>query len=88
MDTKDNSRYNIGQKMMDILDPKATDNLKEMMKEICPEMVDYVVEFAYGDIMAREGLDLRTRELTIIAAICAMGGREKELKIHIKKAAA
>ncbi len=70
---------------MDKLNPEATNNLAKMMEGIAPDMVDMVVDFAYGEVMAREGLDLETRELCIIASLAAMGV-ETELKIHLRKA--
>ena len=70
--------------MMDRLDPTATERLKTMVADIAPELVDFVVNFAYGEIMGREGLDLETRELCIIASLTAMGC-EPELKMHLRK---
>lgn len=43
----------------------------------------YVVEFAFGDIYSRKGLNLRDRELATVAALTAMGGREPQLRVHI-----
>lgn len=46
----------------------------------------YIVEFAFGDIYSREGLSLRDRELATVAALTAMGGRDPQLKVHIRAA--
>lgn len=46
----------------------------------------YIVEFAFGDIYSREGLNLRDRELATVATLTAMGGREPQLKVHISAA--
>ena len=70
---------------MDKLNPKATNRLSKMMEGVAPDMVDMVLDFAYGEVMSREGLDLKTRELCIIASLAAMG-LEVELKIHVRKA--
>ena len=43
----------------------------------------YIVEFAFGDVYSREGLNLRDRELATVAMLAAMGGREPQLKVHI-----
>ena len=43
----------------------------------------YIVEFAFGDIYSRKGLNLRDRELATVAALTAMGSREPQLKVHI-----
>lgn len=85
MDKEKHTRKKIGQNMMDRLDPRATSRLKDMIGQIAPDMVDFVIDFAYGEVMSREGLDLPTRELCIISSLVAMGC-EPELKIHIRKA--
>ncbi len=46
----------------------------------------YIVEFAFGDIYSRDGLSLRDRELATVATPTAMGGREPQLKVHVRAA--
>lgn len=46
----------------------------------------YIVEFAFGDIYSRDGLSLRDRELATVSALTAMGGREPQLKVHVRAA--
>ena len=44
----------------------------------------YIVEFAFGDIYRREGLGLREREIVTIASLVALGGREHQLRMHLR----
>jgi 4-carboxymuconolactone decarboxylase len=44
----------------------------------------YIVEFAFGDIYSRDGLSLRDRELATVAILTAMGGREPQLRVHLR----
>jgi 4-carboxymuconolactone decarboxylase len=44
----------------------------------------YIVEFAFGDIYSRDGLGLREREIATIAMLTAMGGREPQLRVHLR----
>lgn len=44
----------------------------------------YIVEFAFGDIYSRDGLSLRDRELATVAVLTAMGGREPQLRVHLR----
>lgn len=53
------------------------------LKEISPALADAIVEFAFGDIHDRPGLDLKTRELVIVSALAAQSGLETELRSHI-----
>lgn len=54
-----------------------------------PDMAETLVEWAYGRHYAREGLDLRTRQLCTVAALTAMGGQTApQLKVNIEHALA
>lgn len=55
----------------------------ESLKDIAPDLADWVLEFAYGDVMARPGLDKRTRQLATVAALTAMGTAAPQLKVHM-----
>ncbi|WP_245590407.1 carboxymuconolactone decarboxylase family protein [Aneurinibacillus terranovensis] len=46
----------------------------------------YIVEFAFGDIYSREGLNLREREIATVGMLTVLGGREPQLKVHIRAA--
>ena len=41
------------------------------------------MEFPFGDIYSRPGLDLRTREIATVGALTAMGTAPPQLKVHI-----
>lgn len=43
----------------------------------------YIAEFAYGDIHSRGGLESRERQIATIAMLTALGGRERQLRLHI-----
>ncbi len=55
--------------------------------EIAPDFARMTIEFALGDIYARDGLDLRSRELVAIAALAAVGNARPQLRIHVESAA-
>lgn len=62
------------------------EKVMEKVTQIAPDMARYIVEFAYGDIYCRPGLDLRTRSLATVAALTAMGNANVELKPHLQGA--
>jgi 4-carboxymuconolactone decarboxylase len=45
-----------------------------------------LVEFPYGDIYTRPGLDLKSREIATIAALTALGNATPQLKVHVHAA--
>ena len=46
-------------------------------------MAHYVVEFIFGDIHCRSGLDLKTREIAAVVALVSRGGVEPQLRAHL-----
>jgi 4-carboxymuconolactone decarboxylase len=55
----------------------------EGLRDIAPDLADWIVDFSYGDVMSRPGLDRRTRQLATIAALAALGHCAPQLKVHI-----
>ncbi|WP_227439044.1 carboxymuconolactone decarboxylase family protein [Methylobacterium sp. W2] len=58
----------------------------QSLNDIAPDLGRYIVEFAYGDVFTRPGLDLKTREIATVAALTAMGNARPQLKVHMKAA--
>ena len=54
--------------------------------DIAPDLVTFAIDFAFGEVLARPGLDVRTRELCTVAALCALGHAEPQLKWHVEAA--
>jgi 4-carboxymuconolactone decarboxylase len=55
----------------------------ESLRDIAPDLADWIVEFSYGDVMTRPGLDRRSRQLATVAALTALGNAAPQLKVHI-----
>jgi len=56
------------------------------LDDIAPELGAWIADFAYGDVVSRPGLDLRSRELATVAALTALGNARPQLEAHIKGA--
>src|SRR4051812_30987792 len=56
------------------------------MKDICPDFATMTIEWAMAGIMARPGLDLRTRELILVASCATLGHVTPQLRAHIDAA--
>ncbi|HDX9149852.1 TPA: carboxymuconolactone decarboxylase family protein [Klebsiella michiganensis] len=76
-------RYTIGREMLQRVDGKGGDAVVNSLKDIAPDFARYLIEFPFGDIYARPGLDLRSREIATIAALTALGNAVPQLKVHI-----
>ncbi len=45
---------------------------------------DWVVDFAFGDVHTRPGLDVRERELIIVAVLSTLGACDPQVRAHIR----
>jgi 4-carboxymuconolactone decarboxylase len=76
-------RYERGEKLLRKIDgDKVADNLIARYENLAPDFTRYLVEFAFGEIYAREG-DLKHRELVAIASLATMGGCDSQLETHV-----
>lgn len=62
--------------------PTGFMDIGDAFKDIAPDLSKYVVEFAFGDIYARPGLDNKQKVLTTITALVAQG--KPQIGMHIK----
>lgn len=76
-------RYQQGWQKLAEVDGRAGEQVIESLKEIAPDLARYIIEFAFGDVYSRPGLDLKSREIAAIAALTAMGNAQPQLKVHI-----
>ena len=76
-------RYNIGWDKLAEIDGKQGQRVVDALKDISPEFADLLIEFPFGDVYSRPGLDLRSREIATVAALTAMGTAAPQLKVHV-----
>jgi 4-carboxymuconolactone decarboxylase len=73
-----------GQQLLhEMLGPEATERMRATWRGVSPDFEKYVVEFLAGDVWLRPGLDRRTKSLTTIAALAALG-RPLALELNIR----
>ncbi|WP_082565485.1 carboxymuconolactone decarboxylase family protein [Duganella sp. Root1480D1] len=80
------SRYERGLAKLREVDGEAGERVMQSLEDIAPDFARYVIEFPFGDIYSRPGLDLRSREIAVVAALTAMGNATPQLKVHIHAA--
>ncbi|ULO06800.1 carboxymuconolactone decarboxylase family protein [Paenibacillus sp. 19GGS1-52] len=73
------------EKLMEI-DGEGGARVVDSLQDIAPDLGKYVVEFGFGDIYCREGLDSKQRQLITLSSLTTQGGCEPQLKVHINAA--
>lgn len=81
-----NQRYVNGLAKLNEIDGEAGQQVIQSLRDICPDLAQYIIEYPFGDIYQRGGLDLGTRELITVAALTALGRCEPQLNVHINGA--
>jgi 4-carboxymuconolactone decarboxylase len=76
-------RYQRGWEKLKEVDGEAGERVLESLGDIAPDFVRYLIEFPFGDIYSRPVLDLKSREIAVVAALTALGNAAPQLKVHI-----
>lgn len=53
------------------------------VSDTAPDFAIYLIEFPFGDICSRPGLDLKARQIATVAALTALGRATPQLNVHI-----
>ncbi len=81
-----NERFENGLKKLQEIDGEAGKKVIESLASISPDLAKYTIEFPFGDIYQRPGLDLKSREIATVAALTALGHSLPQLNVHINGA--
>lgn len=79
----DRERYERGWELLEKLDSNPEERITRDVGSLSPDLARYIVEYAYGDVWSRPGLDLKTRELATVSGLIALGHCAPQLKVHI-----
>ncbi|KAA8603018.1 MULTISPECIES: carboxymuconolactone decarboxylase family protein [Vibrio] len=80
------SRFETGLERLNHIDGEAGQQVIESLQDICPDLAKYTIEYPFGDVYSRTGLDLKSREIATVAALTALGNCAPQLKVHLNAA--
>lgn len=80
------NRYERGLAKLREIDGEAGENVLRSLEDIAPDFARYLIEFPFGDVYSRPGLDLKSREIAAVAALTALGNAAPQLKVHVQGA--
>lgn len=81
-----NDRLERGRAQLNTMHGEGVDSMLDNLAEIAPDLGRFTVEFPYGDIVCRPGLDIRSRQIATVAALTALGNAPVQLNAHISMA--
>jgi 4-carboxymuconolactone decarboxylase len=79
-------RYERGWEQLTAITGEKGKQTIEQLSQFSPDLCKYIVEFAYGDIYARPGLDHKQRMIVTLTTLITLGDCEKELTVHVGSA--
>ena len=59
--------------------------LTSQVAEVAPDFARMAIEFPFGDLYSRDGLDIQKREIVAIAALASLG-HANQLRMHVAAA--
>ncbi|NEA58919.1 carboxymuconolactone decarboxylase [Streptomyces sp. SID13666] len=77
------TRYERGLEALARIDGHAGEAVVASLQDIAPDLARYLIEYSFGDIYSRTGLDLKSRELASVAMCTALGNAAPQLHVHI-----
>ena len=89
LDTESRSdRLERGKALLAKSSAASGDAVVRSFDDIAPDLGRMIVEHSYGEVFSRDGIDLKTRELSACAALAAIGSATTEtpLRVHINAA--
>lgn len=72
--------------LLEKLEPGGSAVVQADLDAFSPDAAELVLGYAFADIVGREGIDLRTREMLTVAMLAAMGTAPGQLEFHIRAA--
>ena len=76
-----------GRELSERVMPGLEAALAKKYDEILPGFSEWQIATVYGGVYARDGLDMKTRQLATVAGLAVLGGQTRpQLKIHVAAA--
>lgn len=81
-----NTRLERGIEKINELVPNGEKGVLKGLGATAPDLGNYVLEFIFGDLYSRPGLDLKTKQILTVTILATLGNAKPQLAYHIKAA--
>lgn len=82
----ESDRMQLGRQTINQLVDGGDERLMKNLGKTAPDLAKYVLEFVFGDVYARPGLDLKTKQMLTVTILAVLGTAKPQLEYHIKAA--
>lgn len=72
--------------LLDQLEEGAAKKVRSNLDAFSPDAAELILSYSFTDIVCRDGIDLRTREMLTVAMLSAMGTAPGQLEFHMRAA--
>ncbi|QFT61780.1 carboxymuconolactone decarboxylase family protein [Roseivivax sp. THAF30] len=72
--------------LLERLEPGAPERVQGNLNAFHQDAAELVLGYAFADIVGRDGIDLKTREMLTVAMLAAMGTAQGQLEFHMRAA--
>ena len=80
-------RYKKGEALLNRIHGAHTgEAIVSALDDICPDLASMTIEWGFGEIVSRLGIDLKTRQLVTAASCVTLGYAQPQLRAHIEGA--
>ncbi|OGT41712.1 MAG: 4-carboxymuconolactone decarboxylase [Gammaproteobacteria bacterium RIFCSPHIGHO2_12_FULL_37_34] len=76
-------RLERGSKKINELMKDADQGVLKGLGKTAPDLANYVLEFIFGDLYSRPGLELKTKQMLTITILATLGNAKPQLAYHI-----
>ncbi|MCD9148857.1 carboxymuconolactone decarboxylase family protein [Pseudophaeobacter flagellatus] len=72
--------------VLERLEPGAPARVQGNLDAFHPDTTELVLGYAFADIVGRDGINLKTREMLTVAMLAVMGTAQEQLEFHMRAA--
>lgn len=75
-----------GRAIMERLETGLADKVTGRLRELDDDLPRLITDYAFGAVVGREGLDLKSREMITVASLITLGNASAQLELHMRAA--
>ncbi|MDE9555323.1 carboxymuconolactone decarboxylase family protein [Xenorhabdus bovienii] len=75
-----------GRDIMEQLETGLADKVTNRLAELDADLPALITDYAFGAVVGRPGLDLKTREMLTVASLITLGNAQPQLELHMRAA--